>query len=145
MSQEIIAACVNKESARELNFDAKYFVGNKELAAEVLFVLDSIKYRIQRELKVNLMSEEMNGLSLPPEDEIDESPPEKESRGFLYNTMIALLSCATAQKYEGVRATAAKELEIEKKEIPSYYMLTKNRPKIESISIAPSNAHLTLC
>eukprot|EP00978_Attheya_sp_CCMP212_P027084 scaffold90288_cov52-Attheya_sp.AAC.5 len=101
-------------------------------------MLDGIRLLVQRELKINLLSEIRSDEATPP-PEGEEF--EEENNVSLQNTAISLLSEASSLGYERIRCTICEELKIRKKCLPSYLILTKDRPAIEAVVVLPNNAH----
>eukprot|EP00978_Attheya_sp_CCMP212_P022353 scaffold66649_cov34-Attheya_sp.AAC.2 len=94
LSQEVLGACV--DNFELLVGEEEYFVGNKELAIDVLTLLDAIRYPIQSEFKLNLKTSDMNSeVTPPPVDDENDTSPANESHGVLYDTAISLLSSTT--------------------------------------------------
>eukprot|EP00957_Ditylum_brightwellii_P187907 14307346-Ditylum_brightwellii.AAC.1 len=69
---------------------------------------------------------------------------ETASAEIIYNTSIALLMATTMSGYASVHTKLLKNPRLHEKGqrlLPSYYMLTKDRPKIEEISLNKNTNH----
>lgn len=129
----VIAACVDRDELEKKGVE--YLSGNRELAVDVMTVLDIIKNRVQDELRVNLLSVNDEITPLPEgEDEEDNNPN--------YDSAIAMLGETSIKGYERMRKKIVGQNILCADVMPSYHMLTKNRPKINSFVIHPDLSSL---
>jgi hypothetical protein len=136
LAKVVLGACVDKAQLRSDGHE--YLVKNTDLAIDVITMLDGIRLLVQRQLKMNLLSERRSDeVTPPPEGE----EVEEENNVSLQNTAISLLSEASSLGYERIRSTLCEELKIVKKCLPSYWMLPKDRPAIEAVVVLTNNAH----
>ena len=105
--------------------------GNHELEVDVVTILDAVKIRVQNELRVNItnISDEITGPPVENEPEISE---------YKYETEIAMLGKASMSGYERMRKKILSQNILSVDCVPSYYMLTKNRPKLNSFVVHPN-------
>eukprot|EP00978_Attheya_sp_CCMP212_P028954 scaffold101288_cov37-Attheya_sp.AAC.1 len=71
LSKEILGACVDTSCL--VQDGATYLKNNKEVAVDVLTVLDGIRHRIQRELEMNLNLQNLHETMTPHVVDVDES------------------------------------------------------------------------
>jgi hypothetical protein len=154
LAQVVLGACIDR-TALELSYSSgeeeNYLEGNEELAVDLITVLDAIRHRVQREMKINLVNGRIANEMSPPPPSSHESRElsaedilenETASAEMVYNTSIALLTATTMSGYANVHAKLFRNPNLHQsgpKLLPSYYMLTKNRPKIEELSLTDNN------
>ena len=144
--QQVLASCVNRKHMRSAGSVEYLKDDSKFLAVDVLTILDGIKYALLKKLKVN----ERAIADLVPEPvspEEDEEEPDggsiavamlgeeetREGNTDGCSTAVAMLGEATREGYGRIRKEMMKEYSLTSEELPTYYILTKQRPKIEPI------------
>ena len=133
----VIATCVDRG---EMRLRGKtYFERNDNLAVDVVTVLDWLRTRLQYELKVNLKTETVSTSFTPLNDADTAVREEEEERNATeivrsekdYSTAMSLLCESSRNGYTRVRQSMLEEFKtVTPDALPSYHMLTKNRPKI---------------
>eukprot|EP00978_Attheya_sp_CCMP212_P009649 scaffold22901_cov42-Attheya_sp.AAC.1 len=143
LSKEILGTCVDTSCLVEDG--ANYLKNNKEVAVDVLTVLDGIRHRIQRELEMNLNLQNLHETMTPHVVDVGDESVERHidfdsvSSAVLYNTAVAMLSTATKTGYALIRKRFIEDSKFDGKDLPSFQMLTtKNRPKISPMLIVPA-------
>ena len=106
-----------------------YLRENTDLAVDLLTVIDMMKDRVQHILKINLMTVFQDYVTPPP--------PNAMSKPTFHSTAVSLLCEATETGYERLRASIAEDFKVDRKSIPSFYMVTKDRPNIIDFCIEP--------
>ena len=137
----VLAACIDKV---QLKSDRKlYLQGNEELAIDTVSFLDCIHNRLGIEVNINLRNNKTDEFTPLCDEEEEEriynqeeiSNENQNDRQFF--TAITLLGDNTKSGYERVRSQMLQELpQIKKGDLPSYYIITKNRPNIEVLLFA---------
>mgnify|MGYP005727622821 CR=1 FL=1 len=126
MSIEILGCCVDQDSLKEDG--VLYLQDNGDLALDVINILDGIKDKIQRILKMNLRNVSDAAVD-PPSD--DEDGIIKELDANVHQAAITILGEATCNGYNRIEKKISV---ISKQKLPSYYILTKDRPDIVPLS-----------
>mmetsp|Transcript_23467 Transcript_23467/g.34113 ORF Transcript_23467/g.34113 Transcript_23467/m.34113 type:complete len:425 (-) Transcript_23467:41-1315(-) len=148
LAQEVMGACINRESL-DLSYasgDENYFEQNKDLAVDFLTLLDAMRHRVQREIKLNLMhgGELAGGMTPPPPSNEESLSPQDiladtaASAKMIFNTSIALLTATTRSGYAAVHNALIANPRLHEdgpKMLPSFFLLTKDRPNISSLNI----------
>jgi hypothetical protein len=147
LSKEILAACVH--GATLAQDGDTYLDKNKDLAVDVVNILDSIRFRVQKEIKLNLNHIKFGSVLTPP-DLVDEESVEESVGGLdfecvtkasMYQSAVSMLSNSTKTGYADMRANFLKEGNMDEDDLPSYYLLTKNRPNVTPFGLTPSNTY----
>ena len=132
ISKIVLAACVDKEEAREKG--KSYISKNEELACDVLNLIDSVKQWIV-ETKIGLRLEKYKDLPLVPVDgDLIEDVDLHKKRGYALAKQ--LLGHTSRSGYENVRKSIF-EL-VDDKEglpIPSHYSMMKDCPEMETFCV----------
>ena len=140
IANTIISGCVDRE---QLFVDGgDYLFKNKELAVDIVALLDSVKLMIQKKIKYNLATVTNSN----PSQHEEEDTPEirylkalqilsEASSDILKNTAQQLLTESTAAGYARMRKTLLNDLKLDSKALPSYYTITKSRPQVISMDI----------
>ena len=123
----VIGACVDRVSLEKMGVG--YLSGNRDLAVDVVTVLDVIRNRVQDELTINLLSVN-DEITPPPEGESEEDNPN-------YDSAIAMLGETSIKGYEHMRKKIVEKNILCSDVIPSYHILTKNSPKISPFIVEP--------
>ena len=127
----ILASCINRGDLIE--HGAKYLDRNVDLAIDVITMLDAIKHRAQSELGINFSS--IESYTTPPPEE--SGVTKESSHQDRHRAAVSMLGECSSRGYERVRGNLMQDFGLTSQELPSYYKLTKNRPKIIPISISP--------
>ena len=108
MSKEILAACVDTSCLAQEDRQ-KYFPNNKEVAMDVLNVLEGIRYHLQKELQLNLNQQDFHSDMTPPNlvDEGDDETTEHidfdvVTNDAMYNSAFSMLRNVTKTGYEEI-------------------------------------------
>ena len=133
LAATIISSCVDRESLMDKGVE--YLIGNKDLAVDILTVIDSIRNKVQDELRVNLHLVQKE-ITPPPVDESDDKCGDDDKYNR-YSSAIAMLGEASIQGYERMRKKILVQNLLSSDALPSYHMLTKNRPKIILFVVLP--------
>eukprot|EP00978_Attheya_sp_CCMP212_P033373 scaffold134379_cov33-Attheya_sp.AAC.2 len=126
---------------------ANYLKNIKEVAVNVLTVLDGIRHRIQRELQMNLNLQNLHETMTPHVVDVGDEFVERHIdfdsmlTAVLYNTAVGMLSTTTKTGYALIRRRFIEDSKFDGKDLPSFHMLTKNRPKKSPMLIVPVNLH----
>ena len=147
--ESVLAICVDRKEL--LSRKVEYFEGNMDLALDVMSVLEECKIKIQRDLKVNLRNLEKEDPVPPPEEEDNLFFTKDLSQKFKrtdytgnndqYKTAVTMLGHSTLLGYNDIRSELIKEFNLPASWLPSFYMLTKNRPNVETFDIIPNASH----
>jgi len=103
-----------------------------------------VKEQLQRELKINFHKIAHHVTPAPQQIEslwkmLHDSDDDKK-----FNTAIALLGEATQRGYHRVRTKIIEEFNVPESLLPSYHVLTKNRPKVDDASFLPDHQTFSL-
>ena len=103
-----------------------------------------MKEQLQRELKINFHKIAHHVTPTPQQIEslwkmLHDSDDDKK-----FNTAIALLGEATQRGYHHVRTKIIEEFNVPESLLPSYHVLTKNRPKVDDASFLPDHQTFSL-
>ena len=124
LAEKVIASCVNKA---ELILEGEIHLhDNLELAVDVITCLDTIRDKCQYLLKMNLSKLTNEGQVTPPPDESKK-----------IKTGAALFGETSQNGYERLRREIASDFDTNVKNIPSFYMMTKNRPNVKGVMMKP--------
>ena len=148
LSSVVIAACVDK---LEFHSDgAKYLMNNFELAEDILTILEAIKHTIQQRIRINLNN--LENEVVPPPDNLSTSlqvanndvinVDDVVSKPESLDGAIALLSRCTRDSYEELRKKFIETFDIPVQKLPSYHMMTKHRPELESFAVTSTNMNI---
>ena len=139
----IVGSCINRA---DLRYDGIHYLNhNKDLARHIVALLDRIKQKVQNLLHLNLNE-------LEEEDDIDqfyfgedlhnnitikqeEEKVEEKNDDHNLQSAYSLLGNLSRSGYERMQKELRNQFNISKKDLPSYYKLTQNRPSIECFSI----------
>jgi len=126
----IIAGCVDRE--RSFVEGGNYLFKNKELAVDIVALLDSAKLMVQKKMKYNL---DIVTNSRPLYREEEDTSEIRYSRvlqilseafsGILKNTPQQLLTESTATYYARMRKTMLQDLKLERNALPIYCKITR--------------------
>ena len=148
IAKNIISACVKKSELREKGYD--YIQSDEELRSDVSMVLGELAVRLETELKCNFrLHKEVTPSPQEIESEKDDPPSGVDECGFFkesdfdgpkekYKVAIKMLGELTMGGYKRVSDELKATFKIPKKWLPSFYILTKNRPKMDQVVIKPS-------
>ena len=127
----VLAICSNKKALNEKKND--YLIKNRDLAVDCLMIIDLVKDLIQEKLQVN-MADISDEVTPAPQEEHD-----NESKNNMRLSSAVAMLCETSSKgYERMREKFIEEFQISKEYLPSYYNLTKSRPKPIKFVIFPA-------
>ena len=146
LALEVIAACVDKAELQEGGVN--FLFGNYELGIDVLTMLDAIKHQIQMSIGVNLNSLNINNEVTPPPPssqstlDVDSNNTvdvelEEDDRPDL-EAAIHLLANCSRNRYNDLVSKFIKSYNIPKAYLPSYHLMTKDRPKVVTFEVIPS-------
>ena len=146
IANTIISGCVDRE---QLFVDGgDYLFKNKELAVNIVALLDSVKVIIQKKIKYNLDTVTNSNPSHCEEEDIPEicysralQILSEASSDILKNTAQQLLTESIATGYARMRKTMLSDLKLESKALPSCYKMTKSRPQVISMDIIQDPNH----
>lgn len=96
LTATIISWCVDRESLMGKGVD--YLIGNRDLAVDILTVIDSIRNKVQDELRVNLFNLQKEITPLPVDESDDKCGDDDEYNKYV--SAIAMLGEASIQGYE---------------------------------------------
>ena len=135
LSYELVGSCVDRNLLKEGPIPNRIF-HNKELAIEVITIIDRIKHKIQDMFCINLLSlgNEMTA--------VEESEAEKELDVEVasLSSAYSLLGNTTRSGYNKIMKELLTEFKLCPKKLPSYHLLTsRNRPKIVPFILPNSN------
>lgn len=154
VAELVIAVCVNKSQLRKDGQD--YLYQNLNLCTDIVTVLDALQNRIEKELRANFKTDVNRRNNFTPRHGVTDAQEDSGNVGDsttvltagwnrndyngdsrTYKTAVTMLCEATLSGFSRIRDSMLKEFMIPKEWLPSFYMLTKNRPKIESSNIVP--------
>ena len=124
----ILAVCIDKREFQQEKMG--YLRENNDLAIDLLIIIDMMKDMDQHILKINLMTISQDYITPPP--------PNATPKPTFHITAVSLLCEATETGYKRLKASIAKDFQVDCKSIPSFYMVTKDRPNIMEFCIEPT-------
>ena len=125
----VLGACIER-SEFKANTD-EYLHNNIQLGVEVLNLLDGVKEYVQSKMKVHFDS--LTHLAVTPIENDTEGVISKlDEKNEKHKLAITLLGETTTRGYQRVRNSIATYTDL-----PSYYMISKDRPKMIPIEIQP--------
>jgi hypothetical protein len=139
LAKLVLSTCVDRVEMKTIG--KTYFDRNKELAVDVLTLLEYLRHRIQYKLKLNLRQYEKDFTPLNEvEDEVRDMEnslqPTSDERDF--QTAVAMLGEHSRNGYKRVRDSILAEFKsITPDDIPSFHDMTKDRPKVEPLLYEP--------
>ena len=123
--EKLVAVCVERNCLRE---DISLYVQEHiDLAIDITTVLDEVKVRTQKELMANFHNLRHN-ISPPPLDN-NITPNNTECNKLKFKVAIEILGEATQKGCNRMRTARIEQVQGSKDNVPSYYILTKNRPE----------------
>ena len=126
LSKVLLANCIDRQEYKR--DDDGYLNGNKDLAIDILNLLSGVKEVLENKMKIRFSDLESESMEPPTEDGlIDVLNIEKKE----HKLAIALLGETSSCGYNRLKCNLD---QVTSKSFPSYYMLTKKRPHIESLS-----------
>ena len=118
----VLASCINR---KELKKDGKtYLESNSDLAVDLLNLLDAMKTKIQKKLKVDLNALQDSPI-VPVENDAEGLITTLDKDNSTHKLAIALLCGSSETGYERLRHSVESFTTL-----PSYHILTKDRPAI---------------
>ena len=135
----LLASCLSKDERKKDNWVSDFLLNNKLIVCDVLAIIDDIRLKLQNITKVNLSSltEEDKLASLTEEDMLP-SPMEYKTSAIASFASI-ILSESSQSGYTRMRKALVEQHNVSENELPTYYKIAKNRPKIESFSVKPDD------
>ena len=135
---------------------SKYYQKNNDLAVDLITVLDAVKLKLQHKLHINMNC--VQEITPPQMDDTLEISEEGELEEVGINcdpihfqgsqpelmTAKRMLSHPTLIGYNEIRKSFLDEFKIPKEWLPSFYMLTKNRPKMQCFTYKVGSLNITL-
>jgi len=138
----IISECVDRERLFVEGGDDLF--KNKELAVDIVALLDSANIMIQKKIKYNLDTVTNSRPSYREEEDTPEICYSRAlqifneaSSDLLKNTSQQLLTKSTTAGYARMRKTMLQDLKLESKALLRYYIIAKNQPLVVSMEIVP--------
>ena len=150
----VIGSCANKSKLKD--HGQGYLHHDTDLCIDTVTFLDALRDRLEKELLTNFKTEVDGKNDLTPRPCVDKgqgddgdicvSMPASDlgwnredysGDSRQYKTAVAMLCEATLSGFSKIRHSIINEFSIPKEWLPSFYLLTKNRPKIESSIIVP--------
>ena len=135
IAKEVLACCVDKKLF--INNPNLYLKGNKELANEIADFLDGVKESIEDQLDINFVHLENEAVPLEKNstNENEEGNDSISTTAQNYRAAITILSDCTKKGYN--RILSDLKVQFDLPSLPSFYVLTKNRPKMCEMNIDP--------
>ena len=127
MATKLLAGCINRKALKQDRME--YLRKNEKVAEDVVMLLDAVKDKLQSILLLNFDTE----VSIDAENNREEDCNKEHT----FCTAISLLSNTTKTSYNIVRKNIMHEFGIAKKDLPSYHMMTINRPKMVAFNVVP--------
>ena len=125
----VLGACI-EQSEFKANTD-EYLHNNNQLGVEVLNLLDGVKEYIESKMKVHFDS--LTHLAVTPIENDSEGVISRlDEKNKKHKLAITLLGETTTRGYQRLRNSIATYTDL-----PSYYMMSKGRPKMNPIEIQP--------
>jgi len=121
VAKTVLSCCVDIECMADDSIG--YLKHNKDLAMAVIDFIDGVKENIENHMHVKFSHLQNEAVTSVADDKDDVS-----------KVAITILCDATMKGYSRISGDIAKYTSMK---LPSYYMLTKNRPKLEDIVLTP--------
>ena len=127
LSTNIISSCIDRLAYK--NNPDKYLHKNNELAVDILSLIDGIKECIEKKLKVSLKDIEEEAM-VPIDDDNDGLINVLDENKKGHQIAISLLGETGVSGYTRIKKYVDAAVQL-----PSYYMITKGRPKVLPLAI----------
>ena len=122
----VVAAVVDQAKLQESGLT--YFLKNSDVAVDVVTLLDCVRTKLQKELKLNLR---YFANMFTPFVDTDVGEAEKEDD---YTSAVTVLSETTGKGYDRIRKSFMNKFkEIDQSNFPTLHLLTKSRPKMKQL------------
>ena len=105
-----------------------YLDGNKQLAIDCSNLIDMLKQIVQEELSINFAT--IGNIPIPAPNDGNE-----DEDVSAWSSSVAMLNEMSQRGYECLRRKLMKDFKLTKKDIPSFYHMTKNSPGFEPVSL----------
>ena len=128
MANKLLSACINRKRLKEDGIE--YLRKNQQLAGDIIMMMDAVRDKLQSILVLNFDSE----VNIDVGNNMME---EERNDAAQFSTAISFLSNTTQTSYNIVRRNIMKEFKIQKKDLPSYHLMTINRPKMIAFDVVP--------
>ena len=126
VSKLLLGCCIDRQEYKRDNDE--YLNNNKELAVEILNLISGVQEVLENKMKIRFSDLETESMAPPADDGLIDVLNDKQKE---HKLAVALLGETSSCGYSRLKSNLD---QVTTKSFPSYYMLTKNRRVIESLS-----------